>query len=235
MVISESFARCIAKISGDGNLGCYYIRYNNKCPDLLEEFKRDVSKEFGKNIHFTEGISNSGTHFVQVTRKFVVNRFLDQLSDFRSFSIYIPSGIKKSKLNIKKEYLRALYDDEGSAILRLNKKTKEWKRNVTLCSNSVRLLSEVKFLLLKEFNISSNKIIRNNANNPKDQCYVLSITGKDNLSEFKKNIGFLHPYKTRRLNLIIKSYGATSRNEVEFEKLKRELLTPSLKKADNFP
>ena len=231
MVISKSFARCIAKISGDGNLSTGYVRYNNKCPDLLKEFKRDMLKEFGKNIHFTEGTSNSGTNFIKVTRKFVAESFLKQLKDFKSFSIYIPNSIKKSKLSIKKEYLRALYDDEGSAVLRLYKKTKEWKRSITLCSNSIRLLNEIKFLLLKEFDITSNKIIRNKISNPKDQCYVLCITGEGNILKFKKSIGFLHPRKIRRLNLILRSYKATSRNKVEFEKLKRELLTPSLKKG----
>jgi len=224
LVISENFARCIARISGDGYLYYRYIRYSNKCPELIREFKEDMVSEFG-GINFTEGISNSGTPFVQVHGKNLIKKFTNYLEDYRSTSIKIPNEIKQGSKRLKSVYLRALYDDEGCATLRLNNNTKEWKRNLTLCSNSIMLLKEVEGILVSTFKIKTNKIIRNK-NAIKDRCYVLAITGKDNFNKFKEKIGFLSPRKRKRLEMIIISYDSTSKNKISFEKLKRELLIP---------
>ena len=226
-MITKNFARCLAKISGDGNLywgkHTRYMRYSNTCKELLEEFRHDINEEFGQT-HFTLGTNNSRVPFLQTNKKVIMKKFLGHLPDFKSCAIYIPNSIKKADKSIQKEYLRALYDDEGCAALRLFEKNKEWKRNITLTSNSLMLLENVKLMLLDNFDIISNRIIRTKMNSIKDQSYVLSITGKGNIIKFRENIGFKHPNKIRKLDLMIKSYMANSRNIEMFENMKRELI-----------
>ena len=158
-----------------------------------------------------------------------MKKFLEHLPGFKSCVIYIPKSIKKADKSIQREYLRALYDDEGCAALRLFKKNKEWKRNITLTSNSLMLLQNIKLMLLDNFAIISNRIIRTKINSIKDKSYVLSITGKDNIIKFRENIGFKHPNKIRKLDLMISSYMANSRNIEMFENMKKELTIPFLK------
>lgn len=201
-------ARCVAKISGDGYLYHRYIRYSNQCKELLDEFESDVIKEFGL-INITKGISNSGTPFVQIHGKKIITSFLSYLDDYRSFYIFIPEKIMNSNLEVKKEFIRAFYDDEGSPSLRLSLKYMEWKRSISLCSNSYRILEEVKDILFNDFHIFSNKIIRNKPDSNEDKSYLLFITGRENITTFRDKIGFLHPIKKRKIDLIIASYGCT--------------------------
>lgn len=199
-------ARCIAKISGDGYLYYRYIRYSNQCRELVDEFKQDILKEFG-NVKITEGISNSGTPFAQIHGKRIINCFLDYLKDYRSFYIFIPEKIINSSLGVKRQFIRAFYDDEGSPSLRLSSKHMEWKRSISLCSNSYRILQEIKNILLNNFDIPSNRIIRNKPDSEEDRSYLLFITGRVNIVNFRNRIGFLHPTKKRKIDLIIESYG----------------------------
>lgn len=230
-MVSKQFARCLAKISGDGNLCKYYLRYSNTCDFLREEFKEDMKSEFGYT-HFCEGAGNSGTKFVQVHGKGIVEKFLKEMDDFRSCFVSVPQRIVHSKnLSVISAYLRALYDDEGCVALRLYRKTNEWKRNITLTSNSVKLLMQVKDILFLKFDINSNKIIPNATNRDRDKSFVLAISGRENISKFKRGIGFKHPQKKEKISLMIASYFATSKNKVKFEELKKELIRSQNKKG----
>ena len=221
-MISKQFARCLAKISGDGNLYYRYIRYSNTCKDLIDEFIRDVKQEFGQ-INITKGITNTGTPFVQIHGKQRISKFLSHLPSFKSKDIFVPESIKNADKSIIKEYIRALYDDEGSATLRIFNKTKEWKRSLTLTSNSKKLLIDIKGLLSSRFNIKTNRLVRNK---PGAECYVLYITKKEGFIKFRELIGFKHPSKIRKLDLIIESYGNTySRNRYGFERIKKKLMS----------
>ena len=219
-MISVNFARCLAKISGDGYLSKKYVRYSNTCSVLIEEFVKDMEQEFSF-VHFTKGTTNTGTPFVQFSNKAITEQFLNHLPDFHSSAIYIPESVKKVGKHVKREYIRAFYDDEGCAALRIFGKTKEWKRNITLTSNSLQMLEEIKSVFLIDFSIACNKIIRNKK---QDRAYVLGISGKENITKFYREIGFIHPKKKELLDIMLKSYGVTyARSPNRFVELESQL------------
>ncbi len=222
-----TIARCIAKLSGDGTvyLGKAgkngYIRYSNTCEALREKFKSDLHYIFGK-IPLTEGITNTNTPFVQVHRKHAVQFFLKYLDSYKSKNILIPAAIKKAPKCIKAEYLKAFYDDEGSPRLRISK-LQEWKRNITLYSNSEKLIKEAKQMLEQEFKIKCNKVYKDLREDGR-LSFALDITGKNNFETFKQNINFNHPKKKKILQNILESYANTAKkNTAGFLKLREKI------------
>lgn len=211
-IISDSekmkiLSRVIAHLMGDGNVSIRYLRYNNKNQFLLDKFQEDMNILFG-DIHFIYGKCNSGTSFVQVQNKNILLFLRSLVSDFRSGSLKFPIFIKSNEL--KKEFLKAFYDDEGCVALRVFRKTSEIKRNITLCAKSKAFLTEIKNILQRDFLISSNKITEckkvDKIKNKEYYYYVLSISGKENFESFKNKIGFYHPDKIKKLDLMINSY-----------------------------
>ena len=157
-------------------------------------------------MHLTKGKYTSGTSLIQAHNKNII-KFLKSLhQDYKSNSLNIPDFVNTKEL--QKEFLRAFYDDEGCVALRIFKKTNEIKRNITLSSNSLILLEEIKKILQENFDIKSNRIHKYTKiiNLKIFINYTLSITGKSNFEKFRKEIGFAHPQKRDKLNLMIESY-----------------------------
>ncbi len=214
-------ARIIAKVGGDGYLGKHQIMYFNKCSTLMEEFKNDIKSEFG-NRTLSEGLMSSGTPYISIPGKDVVTILLGYQNSYKSQDITIPKRVIQTGGIALKEFIRAFYDDEGCAALRLNRKTNEWKRNVTISSNSRKILIQIKEELYK-VGIISNKIIRNDPLGNRDKTSALSVTGRENFILFKEKIGFKHPRKIKMLDLIIESYTATSRKKEKFNKFRKKV------------
>lgn len=198
-------ARIVAHLMGDGCVTKKYFAYYNKNLVLLEGFQKDLCLLFD-NLHFTKGKVNSGTSFLMLQNKQINLFFKSLLSDYRSFSLTMPKFVNTPDL--QREFLRALYDDEGCVALRTFKRTNEIKRNITLSSNSIYLIQEIKEILFNNFGINSNQIYKYVKKRDAKEFvnYVLSITGRDNFIKFREEIGFTHPNKLCKLDLMINSY-----------------------------
>lgn len=233
-MVSTEMARCIAKITGDGCLCQNYIRYNNHCRELLEEFVNAIQTEFCHSS-FTYGAGNSGTPFVQIHGKKIISTFLEFLPSYRSGDVYVPPKIFDASREAKKAYLRALFDDEGSVCIRIFAKTGEWKRNLKIDSKSLRLLEGIK-VLLSEFKVSTNEI--RNCTKKDKRWYYLGISGHKNFVNFNNEIGFTHPLKQQKLSFLLQTYTKTIiRNNKEFLLLENELkkLLKPRKAAQQYP
>jgi intein/homing endonuclease len=128
---------------------------------------------------------------------------------------HIPNVILKANKKSKSLFLRALFDDEGS----VHKTIQE----ITFQMASKDIVEKVK-RILKEFDIKAGKICeRKDEGNVKIQ-YRINISGRANLEQFFKKIGFDHPKKRERLKIRIKSYKMFRRKKGEDEKLIIEML-----------
>jgi len=201
----KGLIRIIAHLMGDGCVSKKYFAYYNKNDTLLENFEKDVQFVFG-DIHFIKGTMKHGVSYVMVQNKPIFDFLKSIVEDYRSFTLKVPEFVNTKEL--QKEFLSALYDDEGSAPLRIFKETNEIKRNVSLSSNSLIMIEQIKNILLKTFGINPNKISKNTRlrNSKIFTNYVLNITGKENLEKFREQIGFKHPEKSAKLNLMLNSY-----------------------------
>ena len=197
--------RVVAHLMGDGYVNKRYLRYNNKDKFLLDNFKIHLSN-ISPNIHFIGGKVNSGTPFVQAQNKKLIEFLFGLCGDFKSEKLRVPEFIKTK--DMKKEFISAIFDDEGCVGLRVFRKTGEVKRNLEIGSKSKKFLGDIKNILEKDFNIKCNKIISftRNLNGKQFITWKLSITGKENFMKFSELINFSSLDKIKKLDFMINSY-----------------------------
>jgi len=201
----KALTRIVAHLMGDGCVSKRYFGYYNKELSLLEHFKKDLAFLF-PDTHFISGKCNSGTSFYTIQNKKIHTFLLSLLQDFRSHNLVLPEFINTKELQV--EFLRALFDDEGTVGVYVYQKTNEIKRKIAISSTSLKLLNQIKGILEIHFDIKSNKIIRciKITDSKKFIYYILAITGRENFIKFRNQINFKHPIKRKKLDLMINAY-----------------------------
>jgi len=198
-------SRIVGHLMGDGYVSKRYIRYNNKERFLIDNFRSHFSNCF-PNVNFIYGKVNSGTLFIQIQNKDTINLLFNLCKNFKSDSLVFPKFI--DTLEMKREFISAIFDDEGCVGLRIHKKTGDIKRNLEIASKSKKFMEDIKNTLENDFGIRCNKIIsfKRKLNDKEFITWKLSITGKENFIKFKDKINFTHPDKKEKLNAMINSY-----------------------------
>lgn len=193
--LTEEKARLLGHLIGDGCVSQsgtnYVIKYEVKDKDLLDQFEADLVNVFG--LKPTRGQNPSGKtgvliSYVSLRSKLAFND-LKRYCDFRSTNWQIPQEILKGDTPIKSEFLRALFDDEGTVFRQ--KKTCV----IRLYSINHEGLKQVA-ILLKEFNIPS-RIIKGYG----EKRNVYGLIVEDN-NVFKEKIGFQCERKKQKLEEI---------------------------------
>lgn len=196
-------------IAGNGDLqagvnNTIGIRFHNQNTQLLSNYCKTIENLFNIKTRIEKGRT---TNSVRINSR-IIGEFLNKLG--------IPSGKKALNIDISylisilnKEllanYLKGLYDSDGSAILR-----KSGSSSVEISMISKNLAIKIQLSLLKFGIIShlrrrplNNSIIGGEIKGK--EKYVITIYGKDNLTKFRENINFGHEQKKEKLEKIIKS------------------------------
>lgn len=181
-ILTSAKARIIAHLIGDG---CVYksnhdynIKYEVKDLESLKSFEMDMTFVYG--LKLTKGFKNSGKTgkpipFIRLRSKLAYQDLL-KYATYNSKDWEIKGKLASAAKSIKKEFLKALFDDEGSIITK-------GKGIIKLYSINCKGLIQVQKMLLEygiKSKISSGYGLKRN---------VYAILIKD-LSDFYRELGF---------------------------------------------
>ena len=196
--LTKEKSRIIAHSIGDGcvykNKHDYIIKYEVIDKELLDSFEKDMLKVYGLSL--TKGSNPSGKTgklipYVKLRSKLVYEDLLKYSTYFsKDWKIY--SKILTSSKEIKREFLKSFFDDEGS-IFEINNRP-----ILRLYSINLEGLKQIQNMLL-EFDI---KVKEQAGYGLKRNVYALVI--KD-LELFYKEIGFNLERKQKKLRELIES------------------------------
>jgi len=195
--LTEEKARIVAHLMGDGAIyksnHDYFIKYEVKDEDSLKSFADDLEKIYG--LKLTHGTNPSGKTGQPIPLVYLRSKLayedLMTYGRFDSENWEVGSKILNSDLEIKREFLKAFFDDEGSVV------PAGKKAIIRLYSINSKGLDQIQ-TMLKEFGIDSKMQEGYGA-----RRNVFALIIKD-LKLFKENVGFNLKRKQERLNGFIK-------------------------------
>ena len=192
-------ARIIAHCIGDGCVfktkHNYTIRYEVKNLEQLNEFERDIFEVYGLKVIWCKNPSGKTGELIDcvfLRSKLVFEDLHKYTPSYYSYKWVLPKQIVNSNVNIKIEFLKAFFDDEGSVINAKNKLIK-------LYSVNRKGLIQVK-KLIEAFGICC-KIY--GGYGLKRNVFGIVIRGKD-IPKFAKEIGFNSKVKQDKLMNLVK-------------------------------
>ena len=160
-------------------------KWNRLFPDsTLHLFEKKPTSYGRKNSYRLE------CHFLHTLKFFSNLGLLPVLSAKKR----IPHIIFRSPKHIVAEFLRALFEGDGS----ISYAPKMFE--LSYCSTSEKLIDELQILLLR-FGIDGTKRFDSHRN-----TWKLYLRGKRNVLRFYKEIGFLSDYKQKKLEYVLTHY-----------------------------
>lgn len=208
-IVGHLFCDGSVSTSKEGYINVHYYNTNK---DLLESFKNNVKEIFG-NIHIYQS-KNKGVDFVRLPSAvgIVLKLFV---TDFGSKTCKIPDFIKEGNLEIKKAFIRAFADDEGSVSFRPP------HRYIELACSNYQMLSDLKYLL-NDTGIGSSKIYHKTQRG--FDFYWFHVRGFAHIKNFDNKIGFSHPEKSLKMKQILESPQKIRFGQEESKRLVLDLL-----------
>lgn len=166
----------------------YYIAFYNKDKKVINKFISDFYKVYKVKLKYNLKKIEVKTTSIEIYKDLI------KYTKYGSRKWKIPSKILANK-NFKREWLKVFCDCEAHI-----DNYKKYHKLVIISSVNKKGLQKIQNKILKDFKINSY------INGPYEGCFRLKIAGKDNLIKFRKEIGFYHPSKIKKLNKVISKY-----------------------------
>lgn len=222
---TPQLAALVAHALGDGSIGerCFQVEYKNKNVECIQEVL--VAVKAISNVQVSVSKNERDIYLIMLPA--TVGQVLCIAGAIRGNKTEkdfdVPNWIKNNSPEIKRSFLRALFNDEGSVYIG----SKSSNIKIFMGKEASKKDSLVKFLesfqrMLMGFGIKSKKVRMSRKYQVKDQKKVIVgfwITGKLNLRAFANRIGFC-PAKQKKLEVAINSY----KNRIWGEEVEAEIL-----------
>jgi len=201
-LITPSFFRIIGHILGDGgihiieNEGKYRAFYTNNEKVLLNSFTDDVKKIFGKvKIYRRKREVQADEIWLPTTLGYLLYNLLGykELNKEKRVPLFILNCKDKKLIGA---FLQAFYDDDGYLYPQ--------KNMILISQKRIELINEIR-QIVRNIGIKPNQLLVHKSKN-KTTMHYFSITHKDNIKLYNELIGFKHPLKKKKLNILINKY-----------------------------
>ncbi|MBS3105589.1 hypothetical protein J4234_04995 [Candidatus Woesearchaeota archaeon] len=211
---SQEVYRILAHIIADGSASKGKTPYYaNTCKQLREQFKKDLAIFGEMKIYERKPQVTELVFFPKVVTDLLASLFDIQFT----YPNRIPKLIFTASEDLKKNFLQALFDDEGTISAQL-----------ALTIHNVRIMEEIKSLIIS-LGINVSKVMVYYYSHKTNKVYF-QISKKD-YELFQKKIGFSHPEKAKKLELAIRTQNREQRtrnpNYIEQEIIKILEMKPS--------
>jgi len=187
--LTSELAEFVGLIIGDGHLDLHKLEFHNSCKELREKYT-SLLKIF--EIPFREFKSRT-TWVIQVSSR-ALNKTLSEVFEIplgnKSSKAVIPPIILKSANNILASFLRGYFDTDGYCPAE--------KRDLELATASKNMSEHLRLALLRFGIVSFTKQKQVNG-----VCYYRILIRGDFANKFLKEIGFSHPFKKQRAEIIL--------------------------------
>jgi len=199
MNITPEISYVTGFIIGDGNLSksSYLIRAVEENEEFIRIFAEIFEKAFGKRpkIYFDK-FNNSFVAYIHCKSiwEFLVKE-LKIPPGAKSRIVRVPSQIINSTLQLKCSFLSGIFDAEGSPNKQLDSHHPNGYPRIELKVCNKPLLEDLS-KLLKEIGIK-HRIYHYPA------FSLLGIYGRNECSKFLNYVGFKHPIKCKKLNVLL--------------------------------
>ena len=184
--ISSDLYKFVAYVIADGHLTPTSVQFNNINKELRKEFKNLGEKIF--NIKGIEEFPKNRTPKIVFFNKpiaTILNEVFEIPYENKARKVKVPESLYLQDNKSIAEFIQAISDCESHV-----------GRTEIEISTTSKELSEGLSRLLLRLGIVSYKITRKNH-------YRIYISGTKNLENYQKNINYMHPEKSKKLNNIV--------------------------------
>lgn len=200
--LDERTAQILGYFAGDGSFEKERLSFHEKDEKTIAYYHSLTRDLFNCNTHlkFRE---NKGFWVLRIHGKPIVRLLNSEFPELKGYAnTEIPKKILKSGDSVLASFLRGFFDAEGYVSL---------GRGIGMGINNEKLAKQIQ-LALPRFGILASLNEYDNRRNPytKETRFTISITEKESLSNFSKDIGFSVPYKEEKLASVLNQKSSVS-------------------------
>lgn len=228
---SPSLASLVGHCFGDGHLSRIHFNYSNTCERLIADVVNKVNELPVRDFRIARK-QHKGFHvqFPKLIRNILILAGAP-LGNKTGQPYQLPKWIKEGSVDIKRSFLQALFDDEASVLVKSREMSLSIHKTIELKDSIDNYFEELKVLLedLGIEGISITETFLKGNMNRKSVKKIIRICGISSFIKFKKEIGYIHPDKKRKLNLLINNIQNIQLRKSEGQKRIFEILQANSK------